>query len=49
MVRSIENGGGAVEILSDHFDPTVVVPEPLPKVVGSNSELVNGKSSDGEC
>ena len=33
MVRSIKNGGGAVEILPDHFDPTAVVPEPLPRVV----------------
>ena len=48
MVRSVENGGGAVEILLDLFDPTAVVPKPLPRVVGSDSELVNGKSNSGE-
>lgn len=45
MVRSVENGGEAVEILLDHFDPTAVVPEPLPKVVETDGELVNGKSN----
>jgi len=44
MVRSVENGGEAVEISPDHFDPTAVVPEPLPKVEESDGELVNGKS-----
>ena len=48
MVRSIENGGGVVEILLDHFDSTTMVPKPLPRVVGSNNELVNGKSNSSE-
>ena len=45
MVRSVENAGEAVEISPDHFDPTAVVPEPLPKVVESDGELLNGKSN----
>jgi len=45
MVRSVENAGEAVEISPDHFDPTAVVPEPLPKVVESDGEFLNGKSN----
>ncbi|KAL6211250.1 hypothetical protein ACLB2K_016477 [Fragaria x ananassa] len=43
----IENGVvGLVDILSEHFDPTAVVAEPLPPVVTTNGDLIGKVAED---